>query len=53
MSHIHRLRTTDRVFYVTVNLRRSVHAFNAPEYRMMIDDMEGERGSDFCFAATS
>jgi len=44
MSHIHRLRTTDRIFFVTVNLHRSVQAFDAPEYRMMIDVMGGSRG---------
>ena len=41
MSKVHRLRTTDRIFYVTVNLRRSVQPFDAPEYRTMIDVMEG------------
>ena len=44
MSHIHRLRTTDRIFFVTVNLRRSVQAFGTTEYRMMIDVLERSRG---------
>jgi REP element-mobilizing transposase RayT len=43
MSHIHRLRTTDRVFYVTVNLRRSLETFDTLEYRMMIDVLESAR----------
>jgi hypothetical protein len=43
MSNVHRLRATDRIFYVTVNLRRSVQSFDAPEYRTMIDVMEGSR----------
>lgn len=41
MSNVHRLRTTDRIFYVTVNLHRSVQSFDAPEYRTMIDVLEG------------
>jgi hypothetical protein len=43
MSNVHRLRTTDRIFYVTVNLRRSVQSFDAPEYRRMIEVLEGSR----------
>jgi len=43
MSNVHRLRTADRVFYVTVNRRRSVQSFDAPEYRTMIEVMEGSR----------
>ena len=54
MSKVYRLRTTDRIFYVTVNLRRSVQSFDAPEYRTMIDVLDGsQQGSGFCFAATS
>jgi len=41
MAKLHRLRATDRFFYVTVNLRRSVQSFDVPEYRRMIDVMEG------------
>ncbi|MCL5005610.1 MAG: transposase [Acidobacteria bacterium] len=43
MSHIHRLRTADRIFFVTVNLRRSVQAFDTTEYQMMTDVLEGSR----------
>ena len=43
MSRVDRLRTTDRIFFVTVNLRRSVPAFETREYRMMIEVLEGSR----------
>ena len=43
MRKVHRLRTADRIFYVTVNLRRSVQSFDAPEFRTMIDAMQGSR----------
>jgi hypothetical protein len=32
MARVHRLRTTDRIFFVTVNLRRQVQGFAAPAY---------------------
>ena len=44
MSRIHRLRTTDRIFFVTVRLRRSVRAFGTSEYRTMIEVLEASRG---------
>lgn len=43
MSNVHRLRATDRIFYVTVNLCRSVQSSDAHEYRTMIDVMERSR----------
>jgi len=43
MSRVHRLRTTDRIFFVTVNLCRSVQALDTPEYQMMIEVLEGSR----------
>lgn len=43
MSHVHRLRTTDRIFFVTVNLRRRVTAFGSPEYGFMVDALNGSR----------
>ncbi len=43
MSHVHRLRTTDRIFFVTVNLRRSVIFFRESEYPLLIDALEGAR----------
>ena len=44
MSRIHWLRTTDRIFFVTVRLRRWVRAFGTSEYRTMIDVLEASRG---------
>ena len=43
MSRLHRLRTTDRIFFVTVNLRRSVDIFRESEYLLLIDALEGAR----------
>ena len=43
MSHVHRLLATDRVFFVTVNLRRKVELLAAPEYALMIDVLKGSR----------
>ena len=43
MSRIHRLRTTDRVFFVTVKLCRSLPAFGPAEYQTMIDVLESSR----------
>jgi len=43
LSRIHRLRTTDRIFFVTVKLCRSLPAFGAPEYPMMIGVLESSR----------
>jgi hypothetical protein len=33
VSHIRRLRLSDRIFFVTVNLHRLVHPLMASEYR--------------------
>ncbi len=57
MSHVHRLRTTDRIpsavaqdggqtenrFFVTVNLRRRVEPFRASEYSLRIEILESAR----------
>ena len=43
MSHVHRLRNTDRIFFVTVNLRRKVKPFGLSEYPIMVDAVEGSR----------
>lgn len=43
VSRVHRLRTTDRMFFVTVNLRRRVAAFGAPKYGFIIDALNGSR----------
>ena len=43
MSNVHRLRVTDRIFFVTVNLRRQVPAFAPSQYSPMIEALEGSR----------
>ncbi len=43
MSHVHRLRTTDRIFFVTVNLRRSVKFLSEPEYPLLTEALAGAR----------
>lgn len=43
MSRVHRLRITDRIFFVSVSLRRGVEAFREPEYRLLIEVLEGAR----------
>ena len=43
MSHVHRLRTTDRIFFVSVNLRRCVEVFGEEEYPLLIEAVEGAR----------
>ncbi len=43
MSHVHRLRLSDRIFFVTVNLLRRVEPFRASEYPLLIDALEGSR----------
>ncbi len=43
MSHVRRLRTSDRIFFVTVNLRRQTKPLGLPEYAEMIRTLEGAR----------
>ena len=43
MSHVHRLRTTDRIFFVSVNLRRCVQVFREGEYPLLIEAVDGAR----------
>ena len=43
VSHVHRLRNTDRIFFVSVNLRRGVEAFRESEYLLLVDALEGAR----------
>ena len=43
MSNVHRLRDSDRIFFVTVNLRRRVKPFDRSEYVILIDALEGAR----------
>ncbi len=37
------MRTTDRIFFVTVNLRRSVKFVSQPEYPLLIEALAGAR----------
>ena len=43
MSHIHRLRLTDRIFYVNVNLRPRIKPFRPCEYALIIEVLEASR----------
>jgi len=43
VSHIRRLRLSDRIFFVTVNLHRQVHPLLCFEYRLLIEALEGAR----------
>ncbi len=43
MSNLRRLRVTDRIFFVTVNLRRGVGTFSASEYPLMIQVLDRSR----------
>ena len=43
MSNVYRLLTTERIFFVTVNLRRKVEPLAVPEYALMIDVLKGSR----------
>jgi REP element-mobilizing transposase RayT len=43
MSKVHRLRTSDRTFFVTVNLLRRVEAFRESAYRLLIEVLDGAR----------
>jgi len=43
VSHVHRLRVSDRIFFVTLNLSRQVDPFTAPEYSILVEALEGAR----------
>jgi len=43
VSHVHRLRISDRIFFVTVNLRRRLEPLRACEYPLMIEVLEASR----------
>ena len=43
MSHVHRLRLTERIFFVTVNLRRRVEPFGGTEYPLLLEALEASR----------
>jgi REP element-mobilizing transposase RayT len=43
VSHVHRLRVTDRIFFVTVNLLRRTKPFDSSECKLLIETLEGSR----------
>jgi REP element-mobilizing transposase RayT len=43
VSRVHRLRASDRIFFVTVNLRRQINPFTSAEYPLIIEALEGAR----------
>ena len=43
MSNVHRLRLTDRVFFITVNLRPAFQRFSAFEYPVILEVFEASR----------
>ncbi len=43
MSNVHRLRLTDRIFFVNVNLRPRIRRFHESEYALLIDVLEASR----------
>ena len=43
MSNVHRLRTSDRVFFITTNLNRGAQLFNQQEYRILLDTLANSR----------
>jgi hypothetical protein len=40
LSRVHRLRTADRIFFVTVNLRRSLPALTALEFASSLKTLQ-------------
>jgi hypothetical protein len=40
VSHVHRLHLSDRIFFVTVNLRRAFAPLSPPEYEQVAAAME-------------
>src|ERR1700674_1042781 len=43
MSHVHRLLLTDRVFFVSVNLRPRMKRFQGCEYSLMLEVLNDSR----------
>jgi putative transposase len=43
MSNVKRLRVTDRVFFITINLHRSVPPLTKPEFRIILNVIDGSR----------
>jgi REP element-mobilizing transposase RayT len=43
MSNVHRLRLTDRIFFVNVNLRPRIRRFRDSEYPLILNVMDASR----------
>jgi REP-associated tyrosine transposase len=43
VSHVHRLRASDRIFFITVNLRRALPPLANGEYGLVVDALAGSR----------
>jgi len=43
VSNVHRLRVSNRIFFISVNLRRAVGAFRDTEYPLLIGALQGAR----------
>jgi len=43
MSNVHRLRLTDRIFFVNVNLRPRIRRFRDSEYPLILNVMHASR----------
>jgi REP-associated tyrosine transposase len=43
VSHVHRLRTCDRIFFITVNLQRALPPLGAGEYPLVAAALEASR----------
>jgi len=43
MSHVHRLRVSDRIFFVSVNLRRALARLSDSEYEQVVAAIEESR----------
>ncbi len=43
MSRLHRLRLTDHIFFVNVNLRPRIRRFSDSEYALIVDVLEASR----------
>jgi hypothetical protein len=41
VSNVHRLRVSGRIFFVSVNVRRTLEAFRKSEYPPLIDSLQG------------
>ncbi|MFN8007063.1 MAG: transposase [Terriglobia bacterium] len=43
MTNVHRLQNTDRIFFVTTNLRREIEPFGDNEFRLLVTAVEESR----------